>query len=76
MFDYEHYAIVPADGTTKYMPKEVYESDDPNLKVTVYNLEVEDYHTYYVGAVGIWVHNANCSGVALLNGTNEVNVVL
>lgn len=30
---------------------------------TVYNLEVEDFHTYYVGNAGIWVHNA--SSVAL-----------
>ena len=25
---------------------------------TVYNFQVEDYHTYFVGACGIWVHNA------------------
>ena len=24
---------------------------------TVYNFEVEDYHTYYVGGIGVWVHN-------------------
>jgi hypothetical protein len=24
---------------------------------TVYNLEVEDYHTYFVGESGAWVHN-------------------
>jgi intein/homing endonuclease len=24
---------------------------------TVYNLEVEDYHTYFVGEMGVWVHN-------------------
>jgi hypothetical protein len=22
----------------------------------VYNIEVEDFHTYYVGEAGIWVH--------------------
>jgi hypothetical protein len=26
-------------------------------KQRVYNLEVEDYHTYYVGKLGVWVHN-------------------
>ncbi len=26
---------------------------------TVYNLEVEDFHTYYVGEAGVWVHNKN-----------------
>jgi hypothetical protein len=23
----------------------------------VYNFEVEDFHTYYVGELGLWVHN-------------------
>lgn len=27
-------------------------------KLTVYNLEVEHYHTYYVGELGLWVHDA------------------
>jgi hypothetical protein len=31
---------------------------------TVYNLEVEDFHTYYVGTRGVWVHNADCNGTA------------
>lgn len=26
---------------------------------TVYNLEVEDFHTYYVGEEGMWVHNCD-----------------
>jgi hypothetical protein len=26
----------------------------------VYNFEVEEFHTYYVGEVGVWVHNTNC----------------
>lgn len=25
---------------------------------TVYNFEVDEYHTYFVGEVGVWVHNA------------------
>ncbi|MBP6109566.1 MAG: hypothetical protein KA484_06870 [Rhodocyclaceae bacterium] len=29
---------------------------------TVYNIEVEDFHTYYVGELGVWVHNTNCGG--------------
>lgn len=28
-------------------------------KCTVYNFEVEDFHTYYVGELGVWVHNAH-----------------
>ena len=41
----------------------------------VYNIEVEDYHTYFVVHTGIWVHNTNgCftelsnTSVALKNG--------
>ena len=32
---------------------------DPYL-TTVYNFEVEETHTYYVGETAVWVHNANC----------------
>jgi hypothetical protein len=28
---------------------------------TVYNFEVEDWHTYFVGKMGLWVHNADCN---------------
>ena len=46
------------------MPEELY------LHLPVYNLEVEDFHTYYVGEHGVWVHNTNCSGLNFeLNGT-------
>lgn len=38
------------------------EHPDPYFKAPVYNLEVEDFHTYYVGEHGIWVHNQNCGG--------------
>ena len=27
----------------------------------VYNIKVEDFHTYFVGTNEIWVHNANCT---------------
>ena len=33
-------------------------SKDDNFKTTVYNIEVEDFHTYFVGELGIWVHNS------------------
>ena len=28
--------------------------------VSVYNFQVEDYHTYFVGECCVWVHNAEC----------------
>ena len=27
--------------------------------VSVYNFQVEDFHTYFVGDCGVWVHNAD-----------------
>ncbi|MPW54569.1 DUF637 domain-containing protein, partial [Moraxella catarrhalis] len=30
---------------------------------TVYNFEVQDFHTYHIGEYGVWVHNADCCGV-------------
>ncbi|MFY7939279.1 MAG: polymorphic toxin-type HINT domain-containing protein, partial [Burkholderiaceae bacterium] len=38
------------------------EEQDLYFKLPVYNLEVENFHTYYVGEHGIWVHNQNCDG--------------
>ncbi|MEA9606616.1 polymorphic toxin-type HINT domain-containing protein [Xanthomonas campestris pv. plantaginis] len=35
--------------------------EGPLLGVDVYNLEVDGFHTYYVGKAGVWVHNANCN---------------
>ncbi len=32
----------------------------PGKLETVYNIEVAGFHTYHVGELGIWVHNANC----------------
>ncbi|MCL1624322.1 polymorphic toxin-type HINT domain-containing protein [Moraxella sp. Tifton1] len=32
----------------------------PNRTDTVYNIEVDDFHTYHVGRLGVWVHNADC----------------
>ena len=26
----------------------------------VYNIEVDEHHTYHVGEIGVWVHNAKC----------------
>ena len=45
------------------MPEELY------LHLPVYNLEVEDFHTYYVGEHGVWVHNTNCGGLKKKRGS-------
>ncbi|WP_233277784.1 polymorphic toxin-type HINT domain-containing protein [Paenibacillus durus] len=30
-------------------------------QVTVYNMTVDEFHTYFVSDLGIWVHNTNCN---------------
>ncbi|MBR1853308.1 MAG: Hint domain-containing protein [Lachnospiraceae bacterium] len=37
--------------------------------VKVYNLQVEDFHTYHVGALGVWVHN--CTPAVKEEGTGK-----
>lgn len=34
-------------------------TSDGQRAVPVYNLEVEDFHTYFVGEAGLWVHNCD-----------------
>jgi hypothetical protein len=41
---------------------------------TVYNIEVEEFHTYYVGELGVWVHNTNCGGAGDAGRTQKVGV--
>ena len=39
----------------------------------VYNIEVEDYHTYFVGHTGIWVHN--CAPSATERAVNSIAII-
>ncbi|MDK2126880.1 tandem-95 repeat protein [Parachitinimonas caeni] len=36
-------------------------SGEGRYTCTVYNFEVEEFHSYFVGKHGIWVHNADCN---------------
>lgn len=49
---YENFShnIDPGKKVTRVKPEHLF-------RTTVYNLEVEDFHTYYVGKAGMWVHN-------------------
>lgn len=38
---------------------------------TVYNLEVESAHTYFVGEAGLWAHNTCTKGVGAAEGAGE-----
>lgn len=44
----------PSDATTNW--------GVAHLATRVYNIEVECFHTYYVGNSGVWVHNKDCTG--------------
>ena len=33
--------------------------EECEFATTVYNFQVEDYHTYFVGECEVWVHNAS-----------------
>jgi hypothetical protein len=50
-FNYD-YEMVPNDAA-KDLSDSAY-----HLRVPVFNIEVRDHHTYYVGEWGVWVHNA------------------
>ena len=45
---------------------ENYHIEETEELVSVYNFQVEDFHTYFVGDCAVWVHNAECIGA---NGT-------
>ena len=49
-----------ADGSTVTVTSTWYEKLDTPVKV--YNFEVEDFHTYYVGGQSVLVHN-RCTGI-------------
>jgi hypothetical protein len=44
----------------KYVTVENIRQEKLEEPITVYNFEVEDFHTYYVGESSVLVHNANC----------------
>ena len=40
--------------------------------VSVYNFQVEDFHTYFVGDCAAWVHNDKCKVVKTERGNEEI----
>lgn len=41
-------------------------SEDTGEEAEVYNFEVDGWHTYHVGELGVWVHNHSCYEAILL----------
>jgi hypothetical protein len=64
--------LVDRDGA----PLELRGAESLPGAATVYNLEVEDFHTYFVGDHAVWVHNA-CEnlpgGTPVFHGTSSSN---
>ncbi|MCM3040575.1 polymorphic toxin-type HINT domain-containing protein [Paenibacillus motobuensis] len=50
--------LVQSDGNTLKVDSIELE----HKQATVYNLRVDDFHTYFVSELDIWVHNTNCWG--------------
>ena len=46
-------------------------TDEPT---TVYNFQVEVFHTYHVGENGVWVHNSNCKLIKNDDGTYDAEL--
>lgn len=61
LWDYANQQLI-ANGVFVLEAIRLEDMENPYLKLPVYNLEVEDFHTYYVGKHGVWVHNTNCNG--------------
>lgn len=49
------------DSSGNILLLESLETELTNNSTTVYNFQVEDFHTYYVGENGVCVHNSNCT---------------
>ncbi|OAS14692.1 polymorphic toxin-type HINT domain-containing protein [Paenibacillus oryzisoli] len=58
--------LVQSDGNT--LKIDSIELEHKN--VTVYNMTVEEFHTYFVSGLGIWVHNTSCG----FNGNSKASM--
>jgi hypothetical protein len=54
LFDFANYKHIP-QAELGYLPREIADSRERYLRVTVYDLDVEDFHTYFVK--GHWVRS-------------------
>jgi len=51
--------LVQSDGNTLKIESIELEYES----ATVYNMTVDEFHTYFVSDLGIWVHNTNCASI-------------
>ncbi|ANH68317.1 hemagglutinin repeat-containing protein [Mitsuaria sp. 7] len=52
----------------------VFEVEKLKSRAAVFNIEVEEFHTYHVGQLAIWVHNAKCCEVNAKNPLNGLRL--
>ena len=57
------------------MPIEFIKTETTDSPVTVYNFQVEDYHTYYVSDTGLLVHNAKYPNEDLKVGSEDIKAI-
>ena len=66
-WDFERQCVHQPDVYAEEMIQEL--NYPAMLKIPVYNIEVEDFHTYFVGEEGVWVHNKTVStAIRVQNG--------
>lgn len=52
----------------------IYREDLCEDTVNVYNLKVENHHTYFIGNQNIWVHNAECTKQQVLEDNRKKGI--
>ena len=58
----------------EYVVVEAVQHELLETPVTIYNFEVEDFHTYYVGEQSVLVHNRDClSDQELIDAANDIH---
>ena len=63
-----------ADVNNTILLIEDYKVELPEKPTTVYNFQVEDFHTYHVGSFGILMHNANDYASPKTRNTSELDI--
>ena len=63
--------LISVNGEDLFVEKHYIEETD--VPVDVYNFQVEDHHTYFVGECCAWVHNKNCPPHMNEDGTLKPN---
>ncbi|WP_246132400.1 polymorphic toxin-type HINT domain-containing protein, partial [Paenibacillus hemerocallicola] len=63
--------LVQSDGNTLMIDSIELE----HKQVTVYNMTVDEFHTYFVSDLEIWVHNTNCSWNTVVESKNATRTI-